>query len=132
MLSGTIGNAAAPGVVGIINKYGSEQEWTYIWLITAGINFVAAAVYVVFGSADIQEWALPPQELPPSSPMKKGSEQFESFPMPQPIAIAFDKVEIEVETTEDENIGEIGKEFKAAPMRQRSRKISDVSAQDFS
>uniref|UniRef100_A0A914YPH9 Uncharacterized protein n=1 Tax=Panagrolaimus superbus TaxID=310955 RepID=A0A914YPH9_9BILA len=71
-----------------------------------------------------------PSPPPPLSPMKKGSEQFESFPMPQqPIALAFDTVEIEVET---DKIDEIGKEFKALPMRQRSRKISDVSAQDFS
>uniref|UniRef100_A0A914NYM3 Major facilitator superfamily (MFS) profile domain-containing protein n=1 Tax=Panagrolaimus davidi TaxID=227884 RepID=A0A914NYM3_9BILA len=131
MLSGTFGNAASPGVVGIINKYGSEKEWTFIWLITAGVNFVAAAVYVVFGSADIQEWALPPREFPPDSPIKTGSKQFESFPIPQPIAIAFDNVEIEI--VGEEKKDEIGREFKPAPpMRQRSRKISDVSAQDFS
>lgn len=65
MLAGTIGNAISPGLVGLINKHGSEEEWRYIWIMTAGVNFVAAIVYFIFGSAEIQEWAKPKAIPPP-------------------------------------------------------------------
>uniref|UniRef100_A0A7E4V2V5 MFS domain-containing protein n=1 Tax=Panagrellus redivivus TaxID=6233 RepID=A0A7E4V2V5_PANRE len=59
MLFGTIGNAASPGLVGLLNKYGSEAEWRVIWILTAVINVIAGTFYLFFGTAEIQDWAKP-------------------------------------------------------------------------
>ncbi|KAE9555072.1 hypothetical protein FO519_001733 [Halicephalobus sp. NKZ332] len=57
MLSGTIANAIAPGLVGIINKHGTNEEWMIIWLITGIVNIISATFFFFFGSGDVQEWA---------------------------------------------------------------------------
>uniref|UniRef100_A0A7E4V343 MFS domain-containing protein n=1 Tax=Panagrellus redivivus TaxID=6233 RepID=A0A7E4V343_PANRE len=59
MLFGTLGNVAAPSLVGFLNKYGSEAEWRVIWIVTAVINVIAGTFYLFFGTAEIQDWAKP-------------------------------------------------------------------------
>uniref|UniRef100_A0AC34RL99 Uncharacterized protein n=1 Tax=Panagrolaimus sp. JU765 TaxID=591449 RepID=A0AC34RL99_9BILA len=105
MLAGNIGNAASPGLVGLINKHGTETEWMYIWLLTATINLIAAIVFTIFGSADIQEWAKP--EIL----------QGKSKVVPQY------SVETQMKTVDLEN--------QEKPGILRKKRISDVEPEDF-
>ena len=57
MLFGTIANSISPGLVGLINKHGTAEEWMIIWLISVCINAISAVTFFFFGSGDVQEWA---------------------------------------------------------------------------
>lgn len=45
-----------PTLVGFLNKNGTNAEWQKIWIISAILNSFAAICYMIFGSAELQEW----------------------------------------------------------------------------
>ncbi|KAI6242945.1 MFS domain-containing protein [Aphelenchoides fujianensis] len=54
---GVLGSILAPTIVGFVNKTGSIEEWRTIFLVAAGISTVSGAIFLVFGSAEVQPWA---------------------------------------------------------------------------
>uniref|UniRef100_A0AC34Q808 Major facilitator superfamily (MFS) profile domain-containing protein n=1 Tax=Panagrolaimus sp. JU765 TaxID=591449 RepID=A0AC34Q808_9BILA len=60
-IASVFGSVIAVDIVGIINKHGTEEEWSLIWLIAAILNAFTAIFYVCFGSAEVQKWAVPKQ-----------------------------------------------------------------------
>ncbi|MFH4977358.1 hypothetical protein AB6A40_004067 [Gnathostoma spinigerum] len=59
MIFGQLANFSATNIVGIINKHGSPEEWSLIFLIAGIINITSGVLFVCFGSADVQPWATP-------------------------------------------------------------------------
>uniref|UniRef100_A0A915E8I7 Uncharacterized protein n=1 Tax=Ditylenchus dipsaci TaxID=166011 RepID=A0A915E8I7_9BILA len=52
-------SALAPSMVAFFNKNGTTAEWSRIWYAVSLINLVGGLVFLFFGSADVQEWAMP-------------------------------------------------------------------------
>uniref|UniRef100_A0A914QXF5 Major facilitator superfamily (MFS) profile domain-containing protein n=1 Tax=Panagrolaimus davidi TaxID=227884 RepID=A0A914QXF5_9BILA len=65
MVSGTLGNLLAPGIVGFFVDKGSQSEWGMVFGFIAFANVIGGTVFFFFGSAEIQSWAQP--KTPPSS-----------------------------------------------------------------
>uniref|UniRef100_A0A0N5BKE4 MFS domain-containing protein n=1 Tax=Strongyloides papillosus TaxID=174720 RepID=A0A0N5BKE4_STREA len=57
MIFGMIGNATSPNVFSILNQNGTPEEWSRMFMAVAIINIVAGVVFLLFGSADVQDWA---------------------------------------------------------------------------
>lgn len=57
MIFGMIGNATSPNIFSILNKNGTPEEWSRMYIAIAIINIIAGIVFLIFGSADVQEWA---------------------------------------------------------------------------
>uniref|UniRef100_A0A0N5AUK4 MFS domain-containing protein n=1 Tax=Syphacia muris TaxID=451379 RepID=A0A0N5AUK4_9BILA len=55
---GIIGQLLAPDLVAYIDKHGTVEEWRIIFLIMASVSLVAGVVFGLYGSADIQSWAV--------------------------------------------------------------------------
>ncbi|KAI1712256.1 major facilitator superfamily domain-containing protein [Ditylenchus destructor] len=53
-----VGNALAPTVVAFFNKTGSSDEWALIWCVVAVLNILGGIFFLIYGSADIQPWAM--------------------------------------------------------------------------
>ncbi|KAI1724021.1 major facilitator superfamily domain-containing protein [Ditylenchus destructor] len=53
-----VGNALAPTVVAFFNKTGSSDEWAMIWCVVAILNILGGIFFLIYGSADIQPWAM--------------------------------------------------------------------------
>ncbi|KAI6194162.1 MFS domain-containing protein [Aphelenchoides besseyi] len=56
--AGVIGSILAPSLVGFFNKTGALEEWRINFLISAGISAVSGLIFLIFGSAEIQKWAI--------------------------------------------------------------------------
>ncbi|VDM72793.1 unnamed protein product [Strongylus vulgaris] len=46
-----------PFMVSIVNSSGSMQEWNNLFLLTALMCVFSGAIFVIFGSGDVQEFA---------------------------------------------------------------------------
>uniref|UniRef100_A0A0N4Z7B2 MFS domain-containing protein n=1 Tax=Parastrongyloides trichosuri TaxID=131310 RepID=A0A0N4Z7B2_PARTI len=57
MIFGMIGNATAPNIFSIINQNGTQEEWSRMYVAIACVNILSGIIFLIFGSADIQEWA---------------------------------------------------------------------------
>ncbi|KAI6196755.1 hypothetical protein M3Y94_01146300 [Aphelenchoides besseyi] len=56
--AGVIGSILAPSLVGFFNETGALEEWRINFLISAGISGVSGFIFLIFGSAEIQKWAI--------------------------------------------------------------------------
>ena len=58
---GTVASIVSPSVVGVLTYHSSlsstRSDWQKVFFLSAGINVIGAAVFVVFGSGDRQSWA---------------------------------------------------------------------------
>ncbi|KAJ9582423.1 hypothetical protein L9F63_003221 [Diploptera punctata] len=60
-ISNTIASLAgviSPTLVGIITPDGTREEWMLVMYITTMFYFLGATVYLIFGSSELQPWAL--------------------------------------------------------------------------
>uniref|UniRef100_A0A914X0S2 Major facilitator superfamily (MFS) profile domain-containing protein n=1 Tax=Plectus sambesii TaxID=2011161 RepID=A0A914X0S2_9BILA len=55
-----VGQIAAPSIVGFF--VGTRREWQYVQLILAAFMTAGGVVFLIFGSAEIQPWAMTPNE----------------------------------------------------------------------
>ncbi|TKR58720.1 hypothetical protein L596_030130 [Steinernema carpocapsae] len=62
MFFGMIANTLAPLTFGLVNSQGSQEEWRNVYVICAAINVFAGVMFLTFGSAKVQEWAMPKQQ----------------------------------------------------------------------
>ncbi|XP_078310380.1 putative transporter slc-17.2 [Crassostrea virginica] len=57
--AGAITGFISPAVVGLITDKGqSQSEWQIVFYVAAAIYLTSALFYLVFGSAELQEWAM--------------------------------------------------------------------------
>ncbi|KAI6179168.1 MFS domain-containing protein [Aphelenchoides besseyi] len=87
-LFGSIGGIVAPTVFGLINQNGTRHEYANVFYSAAIVNVVAGLVFLVFGSAEMQPWALettePKSNVPQlASKSKKGGEAMLSGAAPK-------------------------------------------------
>ncbi|KAI6184259.1 MFS domain-containing protein [Aphelenchoides bicaudatus] len=54
---GGLANVAVPTTIGLFNKHGTREEWNVIFYIAAGVSFFTGLFFLIFGTAEIQEWA---------------------------------------------------------------------------
>ncbi|KAE9549575.1 hypothetical protein FO519_007217 [Halicephalobus sp. NKZ332] len=54
---GSLTHANVPTIVGFLNENGTRAEWRKIWFTAAFLHCLAAIVFGILGSADVQEWA---------------------------------------------------------------------------
>ncbi|KAK0400461.1 hypothetical protein QR680_015258 [Steinernema hermaphroditum] len=52
-------SSGAPLFVGMIIEHNTKDEWSVIFLFLAALNVVSGIFFTIFGSADVQEWAMP-------------------------------------------------------------------------
>ncbi|KAI6216770.1 MFS domain-containing protein [Aphelenchoides besseyi] len=57
-LFGSIGGIVAPTVFGLINQNGTRHEYANVFYSAAIVNVIAGCVFLIFGSAEMQPWAL--------------------------------------------------------------------------
>ncbi|KHN79584.1 putative transporter C02C2.4 [Toxocara canis] len=58
MVFGTLGNIAAPNLIGgFILKTGALEEWKLVFYVSAGICVFTGCVFMIFGSGEEQKWA---------------------------------------------------------------------------
>ncbi|TKR58710.1 hypothetical protein L596_030120 [Steinernema carpocapsae] len=55
---GMIANVLSALAFGVLNPYGSEVEWQHVFLILVALNMFSGVLFMLFGSADQQEWAV--------------------------------------------------------------------------
>ncbi|CAD56246.1 Major facilitator superfamily (MFS) profile domain-containing protein [Caenorhabditis elegans] len=53
-----MGRLATPAIVGLIKKQNTLSEWQTLFLVCAAANIICGAVFLVFGSGELQEWGL--------------------------------------------------------------------------
>uniref|UniRef100_A0AC35GF58 Major facilitator superfamily (MFS) profile domain-containing protein n=1 Tax=Panagrolaimus sp. PS1159 TaxID=55785 RepID=A0AC35GF58_9BILA len=53
----SLGALAAINMVGYIDKTGTENEWTIIWIVAASLNIISGIIFLFCGSGDTQPWA---------------------------------------------------------------------------
>uniref|UniRef100_A0A0K0E8J9 MFS domain-containing protein n=1 Tax=Strongyloides stercoralis TaxID=6248 RepID=A0A0K0E8J9_STRER len=58
MIFGMIGNATSPNIFSILNKNGTPEEWSRMYIAIAIVNICSGIVFLLFGSADVQDWAI--------------------------------------------------------------------------
>ncbi|KAE9549573.1 hypothetical protein FO519_007215 [Halicephalobus sp. NKZ332] len=75
---GSLTHASVPSLVGLLNKNGTRAEWRNIWLAAVSIHCIAAVVFGIFGSADVQEWAKVDPKSEKKSSIKPKKENKES------------------------------------------------------
>uniref|UniRef100_A0A1I8A5U7 MFS domain-containing protein n=1 Tax=Steinernema glaseri TaxID=37863 RepID=A0A1I8A5U7_9BILA len=52
-------SSGAPMLVGMIIEHNSKTEWSMIFLFLAALNILSGIFFAIFGSAEVQEWAMP-------------------------------------------------------------------------
>ncbi|RCN27388.1 transporter, major facilitator family protein [Ancylostoma caninum] len=58
MIFGMFGNISGPMMLGIIAKMGfNNNKWVVSFMACSGFNVIAGVVFIIFGSAKVQEWA---------------------------------------------------------------------------
>ncbi|PIC31300.1 hypothetical protein B9Z55_012048 [Caenorhabditis nigoni] len=57
-----LGRLSTPAIVGLIKKNNTLSEWQTLFLVCAGANIVCGAVFLIFGSGELQEWGEEDQE----------------------------------------------------------------------
>lgn len=60
--TGTLGGVLAPVVIGIITEDRTREQWQTVFYIAAAIYSIGAMFYIVFGSGEVQDWALDKQD----------------------------------------------------------------------
>lgn len=55
---GTLPGIIAPYFVGVLTKNQTQKEWQIVFLVTAGVYFIGASFFWVFGNSDMQSWAV--------------------------------------------------------------------------
>ncbi|XP_062301933.1 sialin [Osmerus eperlanus] len=59
---GTIPGVVAPIAVGYLTKDHTVAGWRSVFCVAAGISAIGALIFTLFGSGEIQKWALPEEE----------------------------------------------------------------------
>ncbi|VDK53718.1 unnamed protein product [Cylicostephanus goldi] len=58
MIFGMLGNICGPMLLGFTSKMGFHDKWLASFMICSGFNIIAGIVFLLYGSAKVQEWAL--------------------------------------------------------------------------
>ncbi|TKR72320.1 hypothetical protein L596_019789 [Steinernema carpocapsae] len=56
--------SVSPLLVGTILQHGSKAEWAIIFIFIAAVNVLSGIFFAIFGSAEVQEWAMPKKIFP--------------------------------------------------------------------
>uniref|UniRef100_A0A914Q607 Major facilitator superfamily (MFS) profile domain-containing protein n=1 Tax=Panagrolaimus davidi TaxID=227884 RepID=A0A914Q607_9BILA len=64
LISISISNTLAPAIVGILVKQGAKLEWSIVFGLTAVLNCLGGSLFLIYGSAKIQRWAIPMERAP--------------------------------------------------------------------
>ncbi|ETN69058.1 hypothetical protein NECAME_01168 [Necator americanus] len=57
MIFGMLGNISGPLMLGLVSKMGFTNKWVISFVICSGFSFLAGVVFLIFGSAKVQQWA---------------------------------------------------------------------------
>ncbi|KHJ99906.1 transporter, major facilitator family protein [Oesophagostomum dentatum] len=57
MILGMLGNISGPMMLGLISKIGFGDKWMASFMVCSGFNVLAGVIFIIFGSAKVQEWA---------------------------------------------------------------------------
>ncbi|KAK6766460.1 hypothetical protein RB195_026018 [Necator americanus] len=57
MIFGMLGNISGPLMLGLVSKMGFSNKWVISFVICSGFSFLAGVVFLIFGSAKVQQWA---------------------------------------------------------------------------
>lgn len=55
---GTVPGIICPYFVGLITKNQTQKEWQIVFIVAAGIYFIGAVVFAIFGNSNLQTWAV--------------------------------------------------------------------------
>ncbi|WAR21429.1 S17A5-like protein [Mya arenaria] len=58
--TGTLGGFLAPMAIGYLTSDRTREQWQMVFYIAAAIYTVGAIFYIIFGSGEVQPWALDP------------------------------------------------------------------------
>jgi len=56
---GVLPGFLCPLFVAWMTPNGTREEWVNVFLLSAGLNIFGALVYIIFGSSELQRWAMP-------------------------------------------------------------------------
>ncbi|XP_061679490.1 sialin isoform X3 [Syngnathoides biaculeatus] len=59
---GTVPGVVAPIVTGYFTEDHTMEGWRKVFWVSAGVNLSAAVIYTLFGSGEVQPWALPRED----------------------------------------------------------------------
>nr|CAD7413354.1 unnamed protein product [Timema cristinae] len=61
---GSLAGVLSPTLVGLVTPNGTHEEWNIVLFVTAGFYFLGAVVYLIFGSSELQSWAVDEEKIP--------------------------------------------------------------------